>query len=196
MSATPSPNPSQPSNDALTTSVIEGVAAKDVRAHEHARHRAKERRVHAQAKERKEKAAVLKSFGIRASSHGCIGAAKPSRKLTMESWDGDDLGDAVPLPLPSHKPSSSVALEACAPPRSSTGSFAELTLADLVSVPRPRKGKKLDFEVIPPIRAVIALDDIALDVEPDEPWEYVSRASLDNEFTQGRSYAQAAAAGL
>lgn len=45
---------------------------------------------------------------------------------------------------------------------------------------------EFDFEVIPPIRAVIALDDA------DEPWEYITRASLnDGSVWKGKSYAQA-----
>lgn len=47
---------------------------------------------------------------------------------------------------------------------------------------------ELDFEVVPPIRPVIALDD----GEADESWEYVTRASLnDGSAWKGKSYAQA-----
>lgn len=52
---------------------------------------------------------------------------------------------------------------------------------------------ELDFEVIPPIRAVIVLDD----GEADEPWEYISRASLnDGSAWKGKSYAQVAASAM
>lgn len=52
---------------------------------------------------------------------------------------------------------------------------------------------ELDFEVIPPIRAVIALDD----AEADEPWEYITRASLnDGSAWKGKSYAQAVASAM
>ncbi|KAL4067235.1 hypothetical protein V8B97DRAFT_1918994 [Scleroderma yunnanense] len=174
-------------NETLGVCLAEGVA-KDVRAHEHARHRAKERREHVQAKERKEKVAVLKAFGMKLSSHGH--GAKPVRKSRAESWDGD-----VPeVPLPSK---SSSLLQPLAPLRTSTGSFTELTLGDLISVPFPKKAKKLDFEVIPPVRAVIALDDATYDVEPDEPWEYITGTGLDDQLPQKeRSYAQAAAAAI
>lgn len=189
-----SPNPSV--NDTLSVRLTQGVT-KDVRAHERARHRAKERQEHAQAKERKEKAAMFRALGFKVSSslssssggHG--GKPAAARKPSVESWDGDEL-DVSLWTKPSYVP-----LEpAVAPLRSGAGLFSELTLADLISVPRPqKKAKKLDFEVIPPVRAVIALDDDTDDTESDEPWEYITRASLNNELPQkGRSYAEAAAA--
>jgi len=157
-----------------------------VRAHEHARHRTKERREHALAKERKEKAAAVRVLGLKAThAHG----VKLVRKLSMESWDGEEpeersvpaasVRDAVPEPT--------------APPKHSTSSFMELTLGDLISRPRRRKARQLDFEVISPIRAVIALDD----AEADEPWEYITRASLnDGSAWKGKSYAQAVASAM
>lgn len=191
--STTAKSPSPSSNDTLSVRLTQGVT-KDVRAHERARHRAKERQEHAQAKERKEKAAMFKALGFKVSSlssggHG--GKPAAARRPTVESWDGDEL-DVSPWIKPFYVP-----LEpAAAPLRSGAGPFSELTLADLISVPPPQeKAKKLDFEVIPPVRAVIALDDDTDDTESDEPWEYITRASLNNELPQkGRSYAQAAAA--
>lgn len=193
-STTQSSRPS--SNDTLSVRLVTEGVAKDVRAHERARRRAKEREEHAQAKGRKEKAAVLRALGFKVSSSTSSGGhgGKPAaaRKYSMEIWDGDQ-----PDVSPWRKPSC-VPLElATVPLQSNVGPFTELTLADLISVPRPqKKGKKLDFEVIPPVRAVIALDDDTDDTESDEPWEYITRASfLNSELPQkGRSYAQAAAA--
>ncbi|KAI6015669.1 hypothetical protein EDC04DRAFT_2948522 [Pisolithus marmoratus] len=177
-SSTANSNPS--SNDALSVRLTEGIA-KDVRAHEHARHRAKQQQEHAQAKERKERAAVLRALGFKASASSGGHGGKPAavRRLTMDpSWDGDE-PDVSPWTKPSCVPLEPVA----APLRSGAGPLTELTLADLISVPRPqKKGKHSDFEVIPPVRAVIALDDDTDDTESDEPWEYVTRASLNNEF--------------
>ncbi|KAI9569470.1 hypothetical protein HD554DRAFT_1978752, partial [Boletus coccyginus] len=151
---------------------------KDVRAHEHARHRTKERREYALAKERKEKVAAVRVLGLKV-----IHGAKLVRRLSMESWDGEE---------PREQRSVTAAHERdVAPcPRDSTSSFTELTLGDLISKPRKPKARQLDFEVIPPIRAVIALDD----AEADEPWEYITRASLnDGSVWKGKSYAQAVA---
>lgn len=54
---------------------------------------------------------------------------------------------------------------------------------------------ELDFEMIPPIRAVIALDDV--DVDADEPWEYITRASVNDGFAwKGKSYAKAVASAM
>ncbi|KAH0837867.1 hypothetical protein J3R83DRAFT_6095 [Lanmaoa asiatica] len=192
MSTTSSTKSTPLSHDAPSVRLNESAAAKEVRAHEHARHRIKERREHTLAKERKSKAAAVRVLGIKVS-HG----AKLVRKHSMENWDGEEpeerrsapamsVQDAVPV----HEQEQEHRM---APPRDSTGSFTELTLGDLISRPRRPKAKQLDFEVIPPIRAVIALDD----VEADEPWEYITRASLnDGSAWVGKSYAQAVASAM
>jgi len=194
MSTTSSTKPTPPSNDVSSARLndLGGSAAKDVRAHEHARHRTKERQEHALAKERKEKAATVRALGLKV-----VRGAKLVRRLSMETWDGlvpkeqqqparRSVEEAVPLP---QSPLS--------PQRDGLGSpFTELTLGDVISKPRQPKAKQLDFEVIPPIRAVIALDDV--DVDADEPWEYITRASInDNVFAwKGKSYAQAVASAM
>ncbi|KAH7886294.1 hypothetical protein F5I97DRAFT_1243320 [Phlebopus sp. FC_14] len=183
MSTTSSTKSSQPSNDALSARLTEGVA-KEVRAHEHARNRTKERREHVQVKERKERAAVARATGIKVSQ-----GLKPVKGLSMDSWDGDEEAVVGHETLPPKPP----ALKAVAPP----ARFGSLTLGDLISIPRRKKAKQLDFEVIPPVRAVIALDDCSVNMEVDEPWEYISRASLNDEPSwKAMSYAQAAATAL
>ena len=174
-----------------STRVNEGPRAKEVRAHEHARHRTKERREHALAKERKDKAATVRALGLKTPG-------KPVRKLSLESWDGEEPEQppaAAPVPAPTEAPRS-------------TSAFALLTLGELISRPRRPKAKRasspvpselsltfcaeLDFEVIPPLRHVIALDDAE-----DEPWEYVTHASVcDGSAWKGKSYAQAAASAM
>ncbi|KAF8435654.1 hypothetical protein L210DRAFT_3648350 [Boletus edulis BED1] len=158
-----------PSHDTPSARIDQGVATKEVRAHEHARHRTKERREHALTKERKEKAAAL----------------------SMESWDGEEPKEA----RSAQEGAPRTPVQALGPELGSghdvRSSFTELTLGDLISKPRRPKAKQLDFEVIPPIRAVIALDD----AEADEPWEYITRASL-NDAWKGKSYAQAVASAI
>lgn len=125
-----SPSESSPTpHDTLSIRLAEG-AAKDVRAHEHARHRAKERREHAQTKERK---AVFKAFGMKLPSHGH--GSKPVRRSRTESWDSEE-------PAPLSKPPS-IILQSLAPLRTSMSSFTELTLGDLISVPRPQKATSM-----------------------------------------------------
>jgi len=183
MSTTSSTTSSQSSHDALGAGLTEGIAAKEVRAHEHARHRTKERREHALARERKNKAIAVKAWGLKVARGTRLG-----RKPSMEKWDGDE-PEVTPPAL-----SVSALDSVVAPPRKSTGSFTGLTLGDLISKPRRHKAKKLDFEVIPPVRAVIALDDFGHDFEADEPWEYVTGAYLNDAPTwKALSYAQAAA---
>ena len=218
MSTTSSTKSTPSSHDAPSARVNERVVAKEVRAHEHARHRTKERREHALAKERKEKAAAVRVLGLKVTTHGH--GAKLVRRLSMESWDGEEPEEQrsgrSALPGTPVQESAPAPKNDAAPPRHSTSSFAELTLGDFISRPRRPKAKRecssgicrcvlaslmvgfpdvaeLDFELISPIHAVIALDD----AEADEPWEYITRASLnDGSVWKGKSYAQAVASAM
>jgi len=69
----------------------------------------------------------------------------------------------------------------------------EVKLADLIRPGKQRKPKgDGDFEVVPHIRSVIALDDNTPDeLDIDEPWEHIY--STDCEENKGLSYAQVAA---
>lgn len=128
MPTTSSTKPTPSSHDAPIARLNEG---KDVRAHEHARHRTKERREYALAKERKEKVAAVRVLGLKVT-HG----AKLVRRLSMESWDGEE---------PREQWSVTAAHERdVAPrrPRDSTSSFTELTLGDLISKPRKPKARR------------------------------------------------------
>ena len=51
------------------------------------------------------------------------------------------------------------------------------------------KTERTEFEFLPPVRNVIALDDADSNV-PDEPWEYVSSAGGDDEARKIFSYAE------
>lgn len=112
-----------------------GSAAKDVRAHEHARHRTKERREHALAKERKEKAATVRALGLKV-----VRGVKLVRRLSMEAWDGE-------VPKEQQRPVRPVVdSENAAPlpqsPVSPRSPFTELTLGDVISKPRQPKAKR------------------------------------------------------
>ncbi|KAF5385018.1 hypothetical protein D9615_001022 [Tricholomella constricta] len=70
---------------------------------------------------------------------------------------------------------------------------AEVPLADLLISRKPRHGRDSGFEVVPPIRSVIVLDDtIAPDLDFDEPWEHVSTDDADEREPEP-SYAKIAA---
>jgi len=55
--------------------------------------------------------------------------------------------------------------------------------------PRGAKAKEREFEFLPPVKNVIALDDAESNV-PDEPWEYVSSVGGDDEARKIFSYAE------
>ncbi|KAH0591381.1 hypothetical protein J132_11032 [Termitomyces sp. J132] len=62
---------------------------------------------------------------------------------------------------------------------------AEVTLSDLLIARKPRRGREQDFEVVPPIRSVIVLDDITTpELDVDEPWEHVYASDADDNDTQ------------
>ncbi|KAG1813954.1 uncharacterized protein BJ212DRAFT_1364716 [Suillus subaureus] len=159
-----------------------GLGAKDQRAYERARHQTKERREHAQVKERKERAAA----GVRAPAFKEGHLSRAARRVSMEFWDGDEpdsrtlTGSGCPVNI--------------APmPRNKSG-FSKMALGDFVTLRTKKlsKTQDVDFEILPPVRSVIALDDLGHDIEINEPWEFISLAS-ESPVWKGLSYAQAAA---
>lgn len=84
------PNEKLSSSQKLHETVINpltevGAHLKDQRAHERARHQTKERREHAQLKERKEKAAAARVTGLKERT-----GSRTGKKTSLESWDGDE----------------------------------------------------------------------------------------------------------
>ncbi|KAI0326771.1 hypothetical protein GY45DRAFT_1339250 [Cubamyces sp. BRFM 1775] len=66
----------------------------------------------------------------------------------------------------------------------------EVPLEELVKPGRARRTKAGEFEMIPGIPVVIALDEhIAEDAELDEPWEHISADELDEKRVAPPSYA-------
>jgi len=51
------------------------------------------------------------------------------------------------------------------------------------------RGSEGEFEFLPPVKNVIALDDADSNI-PDEPWEYVSSVGGDDEARKIFSYAE------
>ncbi|KAG2122567.1 hypothetical protein DEU56DRAFT_904372 [Suillus clintonianus] len=181
MSTTSSQKPSKQSHETVNNRLIE-VGAKDQRAYERARHQTKERHEHAQAKERKERAATGSPAPALKEGH----ASRASKRASIELWDGDEL-DSRPL-TGSGRP-----VNVAPVPRNKSG-FSKMALADFVTFKTKKlsKAQDVDFEVLPSVRSVIALDDFGHDIEINEPWEFISLAP-ESPTWKGLSYAQAAA---
>lgn len=126
MSTTSNENSSQKLHETITNRLTE-VGAKDQRAHERARHQTKERREHALLKERKEKAAAARVTGLKESP-----ASRTGKKVTMESWDGDE-PEFRPLAVP----------VTIAPVPGNKFGFPEIRLADLVTFKAKKPSKAL-----------------------------------------------------
>ncbi|KAG1742755.1 uncharacterized protein EDB91DRAFT_1127895 [Suillus paluster] len=184
MSTTSSEKSPQKSHETVSNCLTE-VGAKDQRAYERARHQTKERREHAQLKERKERAAT----GVRATPPKEGHVSRAARRVSMEFWDGDepDSGPLTGLGRP---------INVAPVPRIKSG-FSKVVLADFVTFKTKKlsKAQDVDFEFLPPVRSVIALDDFGHDIEIDEPWEFISLAP-ESPAWKGLSYAQAAALAL
>lgn len=147
---------------------------REVRAYEHARQRAK--RAEEVARRRAVKEQSLTALGNQLSqptprSKKGAGAAPSYDSVGVENLAAPPRDDVAHGPAPSRP--------------------AGMRLDDLVRVAapaKPRKSKRKDvgFEMVPPVRSVIALDDTtSRDVVIDEPWEYIPR---DNEVPKA-SYA-------
>ncbi|KAH7915750.1 hypothetical protein BJ138DRAFT_1141203 [Hygrophoropsis aurantiaca] len=182
---------SKSQTEETTSSVPTGdVAPKDSRAYEHARHLVKEKRDHVRALKRKELVSAWKAGGMVSveSRHKSRTTRRHGGSIVWD--DGEVERDIASLPsLPARR---ELSLPRVKPePRP-----LEVKLADLVSF-KPRKGlhsKDSEFEVVPRLRSVIALEESKYDVEPDEPWEHVSFAADDSAW-KGVSYAQAVTVG-
>jgi len=112
-----------------------------------------------------------------------------ARKMSADDLDWPEL----PTPLSSlsqryWSPSPSPAAE-CALLRPTQD--REVPLSALVRPVKPRgvKTKEGEFEFLPPVKNVIALDDVDTNV-PDEPWEYVSSVGGEDEARKIFSYAE------
>ncbi|KAG2153530.1 uncharacterized protein EDB93DRAFT_1135347 [Suillus bovinus] len=173
-------SPEQP-HETVTNRLTE-VGAKDQRAYERARHQTKERREYTHVKERKERAAAGAPAPALKEGH----VSRAAKRAGMESWDSDELDSR--MLTESGRP-----VNVAPAPRTKSG-FSKMALADFMTFRTKKqfKSQDADFEVLPPVRAVIALDDFGHDIEINEPWEFISLAP-ESPTCKGLSYAQAAA---
>ncbi|VDB86284.1 unnamed protein product [Peniophora sp. CBMAI 1063] len=117
----------------------------------------------------------------KSTPHKPDGSAKTGLiEFWADVWASGGDEDMLP-PLPEHKPTETltVGLEldgGAAAPR------CEVSLADLIKPARSQRkpGKSSDFEIVPRVREVIALDDRNDGPEPDEAWEVVSSDGEDD----------------
>ncbi|KAG1793421.1 uncharacterized protein HD556DRAFT_1308570 [Suillus plorans] len=173
-------SPEQP-HETVTNRLTE-VGAKDQRAYERARHQTKERREYAQVKERKERTVAGAPAPALKEGH----ASRAAKKASLELWDGNELDSRILI-------GSGRPVNVAPVPRNKSG-FSKMALADFVTFKTKKrfKAQDADFEVLPPVRSVIALDDFGHDIEINEPWEFIS-LSPESPACKGLSYAQAAA---
>jgi len=168
---------------------------KDTRAYDHERQRLKKAADFVKMRARKAQQGAGCDGGK--SHHHRTGSGKDSvegsaqlsekgGRLQEEDLEYDELGEGLVLSN-SRKENMGIVTIMADQPR------YEVKLADLIRPGKPRKPKgDGDFEVIPHIRSVIALDDNTPDeLVIDEPWEHVY--STDCEEDRGLSYAQVAA---
>lgn len=181
MSTTSSQKSLEQSHETANNRLIE-VGAKDQRAYERARHQTKERREHAQVKERKERAAAGAPAPALKQGH----ANRAAKRASLELWDDDEPDSGILT-------GSGRPVNVATVPRNKSG-FSMMALADFVTfkTKKQSKAQDADFEVLPPVRSVIALDDFGHDIEINEPWEFIS-LSPESPACKGLSYAQAAA---
>ncbi|KAI9459659.1 hypothetical protein BJY52DRAFT_1222961 [Lactarius psammicola] len=127
--------------------------------------------------------------------HGGGRPSSPASRITTaameniwaELWDArkdasapSDDGDWPELPTPPP------------PALRATQDRCEVPLAALVRPIKLRGAKakeRTEFEFLPPVKNVIALDDADSNV-PEEPWEYISSAGGDDEARKIFSYAE------
>lgn len=120
--------------------------------------------------------------GGRPSSLTARSTAAAMENVWAELWDARGDGDWPELPTPP------------LPPLRATQDRCEVPLAAFVRPVKMRGGKakateRSEFEFLPQVKNVIALDDADSNV-PDEPWEYVSSMGGDDEARKIFSYAE------
>lgn len=108
-----------------------GANLKDQRAHERARHQTKERREHAQLKERKEKAAAARVTGLKERT-----GSRTGKKANVESWDGDE--PEYTLAASDHPATVAPVL---VPGNGNKSGFPKIALADLVTFKTKKPSK-------------------------------------------------------
>ncbi|KAL0562868.1 hypothetical protein V5O48_019210 [Marasmius crinis-equi] len=184
----PTPTPAELTSEPLSLSFL---SMKDQRAYEHDRQRTRHTRDFAQMKARKEFLSLRRVI----PSYFTRGSEKEKDKV-VTGWDAEDDCPSEPPAINSNAIS----------PKSPSVAVGDLIVNVSVRKPKTRKGARgsyitvalflsflgdielrrsdADFEFVPHVRSVIALDDIVQvrDVQAvDEPWEHVTLGLGDDE---------------
>jgi len=114
-------------------------------------------------------------------------ARRPGSAAEDDDTDWPELPTGTPLSLSQRFAPSPPAEHALRPTQDREVSL--LALARPVKARGGKATKEGEFEFLPPVKDVIALDDADSNI-PDEPWEYVSSVGGDDEARKIFSYAE------
>ncbi|KAG6901362.1 hypothetical protein C0995_012976 [Termitomyces sp. Mi166 len=159
---------------------------KESRAYEHDRQRLKKAAVLLARRQAKMKTKALSL--VKPQSRSGAGMCVDSRVGVHDCEDEDELG--VEENEVEWGEARSLSLRVGVPEdaqweRERTGGRrAEVALSDLLIARKPRRGREQDFELVPPLRSVIVLDDITApaELDLDEPWEHVCASDADEKY--------------
>ncbi|OCH89741.1 hypothetical protein OBBRIDRAFT_651207 [Obba rivulosa] len=161
---------------------------KAVRAFEHDRQRAKRVAETARARERKARRGSTDKRRQHTARSAQSQGKSAGQKGNTRSWEADErMQQDLVLEASEESPRNPVLEISLAVPE-----LVEVELSDLIKPGKAPKAKgTADFEVIPTVRQVIALEDgLPLDPEMDEPWEHISADDADDTLEPAPSYAR------
>ncbi|KAI0673905.1 hypothetical protein C8Q78DRAFT_1076858 [Trametes maxima] len=189
MDAQPTLTPESPASPRPMSPLIpaeDSIVSKAVRAYERDRQRArktKERTERELEKQQQRDQRAAAGPDARACRHCRDGSGKRAEAGARES--------AVLAPVsPGVEEIIADVVERERAVRGTVNRPLEVHLAQLVKPSRARRSKAGEFEIIPGIPVVIALDEhIAEEAELDEPWEHISADELDEKRVAPPSYA-------
>ncbi|PCH34405.1 hypothetical protein WOLCODRAFT_15304 [Wolfiporia cocos MD-104 SS10] len=191
--------PPQPARDADTAS-----AYKSVREYEHDRHRAKKSVETERLRERKERKRRVRAGECAARPYSraahCGGRKTGAKNMAIyveeEDVKGAENAEGAERDAREDAHEHGLDFDGGVVVQLPDVMMRDVEFKVLVKQAKPRKRRADDFEVVPKVRSVIALDDSAATApaEMDEPWEHISMD--DEERVSAPSYAQIVASAM
>ncbi|KAI8981326.1 hypothetical protein BD414DRAFT_419578, partial [Trametes punicea] len=172
----------------------DSIVLKAMRAYERDRQRTKRNKERAERErerqQQQQRHATVDGSACRYCREGCTRkAGAPAEPLSAKDAD-TVLALAGPYPWVEETIADVVERETLARGELELSRPLEVHLEQLVKPGRTRRSKAGEFELIPGIPAVIALDENSPeDAELDEPWEHISADELDEKRVEPLSYA-------